>query len=135
VITPVSASPERRADAGAGPARPEELGRRLATVFARGADDPALRRLCRANTTVAFHVSDAPQHSATLLLDRRPPELVHGEEPAEVTFRLSSEQAERFAHGELILALELMHGSVQATGPVRPFLALDSILRRLLSKA
>jgi hypothetical protein len=133
MIVPVSASPERPSRRAA--VRPEELGRRLTAIFAGGADDPALRRLARANTTVALHVRDAPECSVTLLLDRRPPAVVLGEEPAEVTFRLTSEQAHRFAHGRLVLVLEVMSGAVECSGPMRPYLALDAILRRLLRDA
>jgi len=98
------------------------------------ADDRAVRRLGRAGTSVAFWVEGDDAASATVLLDRQPPEVVDSAEPAEVTIHLTREDAARFARGELVLPTAIYCGLVTCEGAVRPYLAVDPILRGLLRR-
>ncbi len=94
-----------------------------------------VHRLGSAGTSVTFLVVEAEEMSLTLLLDRHPPEVVDGSEPAEITIELTPEQAARFARGELILPNCILRGEVPCRGPVRKYLAFDPILRALLGRA
>jgi len=92
-------------------------------------------RLGSARTSVTFSVEGHPDAAVTLLLDRHPPEVLSGDEPAEVAIDFSREQAEVFVRGELILPNEIMAGAVLARGPVRSYLRADPVLRALLVRA
>lgn len=96
-------------------------------------DDHAALRLGRAGTSVAFRIGDDAVSSATLLLDRQPPEVRDGSEPAEVIIELTHDAAARFLRGELVLGTAIYSGLVTCRGPVRRYLGVDPILRgRLL---
>ncbi|MHB8693470.1 MAG: hypothetical protein ACYDHH_19715 [Solirubrobacteraceae bacterium] len=96
-------------------------------------DDPRINRLGGAGTSVCFQVRDDPGQSATLLLDRSPPSVIGGDEPAEITIELNNQQAERLARGSLSLPPLLLTGAVGYRGPVRKYLMVDPVLRALLS--
>jgi hypothetical protein len=90
-------------------------------------------RLGAAGTSVTFEVAGA--ESVTLLLDRRPPVVTGGDEPAEITVEFDADQAALFASGELVLPNAVLRGEVACSGPVRKYLALDPIVRALLGRA
>lgn len=94
---------------------------------------PAVRRLARAGTSVAFHLGESGA-GATLLLDRRPPEVIDGAEPAEIDIVLTPEQARAFANGSISLPIALVSREVGFRGPVRKYLAVDPIMRALLAE-
>ena len=104
---------------------------RLQAVIARA--DPRLGRVSSAGTSVSFTVRGAPTAPVTLLLDRDPPQLVAGEEPAEIAIELDHHQAEQFARGELSLPPRLLEGRVAYRGPVRKYMIVDPVLRALLA--
>jgi hypothetical protein len=108
------------------------LRERLAQVFAGG--DPRLRRLSAAETSVTFQIADAPQSSATVLLDRQPPGLAGGDEPAEITIELTARQGVLFATGLLPVPSALLAGELPYRGPVRKYLAVHPVLRGLLAE-
>jgi hypothetical protein len=113
-----------------GAARTPVLGADLERAFASG--DPRLERLGMAGTSVCFHNRDAPAWSVTVLLDRMPPAVADGSEPAEVHIELTNSQSERLAVGLLALQAALLAGDAAFSGPVRKYLAVHSVLRALL---
>jgi hypothetical protein len=119
---------DRSASSEAGAAH---LRRNLERVLASG--DSRLIRLSAAETSVSFQTRDAPDASVTILLDRHPPVLTDGHEPAEITIELTAAQARRLARGALLLPNALIGGEVAYTGPVRKYLAVDPVLRSLLA--
>ena len=110
----------------------ELLRERLGEVFAGG--DPRLRRLSAAETSVNFQIADAPQSSVTVLLDRQPPSLAGGDEPAEITIELTARQGVLFASGLLPVPSALLGGELPYRGPVRKYLAVHPVLRGLLAE-
>jgi phospholipid/cholesterol/gamma-HCH transport system ATP-binding protein len=88
-------------------------------------------RLVHADTSVAFRLEG--QDDVTLLLDRYPCEVAGDGEPAEVEIMLDADQAERFRDGRLSLTAAIVTGAVETTGPVRKYLEVDPIVRRLLA--
>jgi len=94
-----------------------------------------VRRLGSAGTSVTFSIADPPKASVTLLMDRQPPEVADGSEPAEITIKLTAELAASFARGELALPTRIFSGEVPYDGPVRKYLGFDPILRSLLGRA
>jgi phospholipid/cholesterol/gamma-HCH transport system ATP-binding protein len=94
-----------------------------------------VRRLSYARTSVCFRV--AGHGSVALQLDRRPPVLLAGSEPSapEIVIDLTPEQAAAFAGGALALPEAVCAGEVSASGPVRRFLEVEPILRKLLAGA
>ena len=93
-----------------------------------------VQRLGSAGTSVNFVVASGDS-AVTLLLDRRPPEVTDGGQPAEVTIELTSEQALEFAAGNLMLPNKILAGEVAYRGPVRKYLTFDPVLRALLARA
>jgi len=91
-----------------------------------------VHRLGSAGTSVTFTI--AGSDAATLLLDRHPPMICGGDEPAEIAIDLAEEQGERFLCGELTLPTDVLMGAVATRGPVRRYLALDPVLRALLAR-
>jgi len=93
--------------------------------------EPALAgRLHYADTTVTFRVAGEAQ-AATLLLDREEPAVVlddHGE----ITIELTRETAAAFLSGSAPLAAAVARGLVPVDGPIRTYLEVDPIVRRLL---
>jgi ABC-type transporter Mla maintaining outer membrane lipid asymmetry ATPase subunit MlaF len=116
--------PARRADAvtAAG-----ALHRSLTLALA--SEQPAVGRLRYARTSVRFVVGG---EGVTLLLDRSPPAVGDADEPAEIEIDLSPEQAMAFARGGISLVEALIRDDVVARGPVRRYMEVDPILRRLL---
>jgi hypothetical protein len=108
------------------------LIRCLQSVLA--SEDPRLARLGMAGTSVSFQVRDAPEQSVTVLLDRDPPTVTGGDEPAEITIELSEEQAARLARGALRLPPAMLSGQIGYRGPVRKYLMVDAVLRSLLAE-
>jgi hypothetical protein len=110
-----------------------DLFQRLhAALSVEGAE---VRRLGAAGTSVTLWVTDAQESSVTLLLDRQPPAVVDGREPAESVIELTSEQADRFARGLLPLPGMLVAGRMAHSGPIRKYLSVDPVLRSLLLRA
>jgi SCP-2 sterol transfer family len=93
-----------------------------------------VQRLGTAGTSVTFEIADAPKASVTLLLDRQPPAVADGDEPAEITIEMDSKLATSFAKGELSLPSLILSGEVSYSGPVRKYLSFDPILRSLLAR-
>jgi phospholipid/cholesterol/gamma-HCH transport system ATP-binding protein len=90
----------------------------------------ARARLGAAGTSIAFTADD---ERCTLLLDRDPPAVVQGLEPTEIEITLPGETGRAFADGRLPMTGALARGAATARGPVRRYLAVDAILRALLS--
>ena len=97
-----------------------------------GCGSPAVNRLSYAGTSVTFRTR-GPGADVTLLLDRRPPQIAGPEEPAEIEIELTPEQAARFASGRLFMPGAVTSGEVTVRGPIRKYLEVDPILRRLLA--
>jgi hypothetical protein len=104
---------------------------RLKRVLASG--DPRLERLSSAGTSVSFQITGAPHASVTMLLDRRPPALARGHEPAEITLELTREQEAALARGRLSAPTALLGGKIPYRGPVRKYLAIHPVLSGLLA--
>jgi phospholipid/cholesterol/gamma-HCH transport system ATP-binding protein len=107
---------------------------REALAAALEGDELLVSRLARARVSVRFTVGEGGD-GLTLLLDRFPPVVLASGEPAEVEVSLAVEQAWLMAQGRLPLPAALVGGAVQAHGPVRRYLEVDPILRRLLVDA
>jgi hypothetical protein len=107
------------------------LRRRLEAALDLEADDPRRLRLSVANTSVTFDVLGG--ESVTVLLDRNPPIVTDGSEPAEVTISLDPELADRFSQGAISLPPKLLAGAARCHGPVRKYLMVDAVLRGLLA--
>jgi phospholipid/cholesterol/gamma-HCH transport system ATP-binding protein len=107
----------------------------LRAALQRALDSPrhCVARLSNAATTVTFGIAAFPELGATLLLDRRPCEVVDAE-PAEVEVTLTVEQARLFAAGALPMTEAVVAGQVQHAGPIRRYLEVDPILRHLLAE-
>ena len=108
------------------------LRRALLRAIESGEGSRAVHRLGSAATSVTFHIEGHGR--VTLLLDRRPPMLTD-DEPGEITIELDVDQARRFSAGELVLSNHLLQGTVIAWGPVRKYLAVDPIVRALLTRS
>jgi phospholipid/cholesterol/gamma-HCH transport system ATP-binding protein len=103
----------------------------LAAVLA--SDAPQVARLAYAGARVALRIAGEEQ-TVVMLLDRQPCELAVGA-PADVELVLTPALARRFLAGQLSIATAVVNGSVPASGPVRQYLEVDPILRRLLAAA
>jgi hypothetical protein len=111
--------------------RTTPLRDRLGRVLASG--DPRLERLSGAGTSVSFQITGAPHASVTMLLDRRPPALAPGNEPAEITLELTRDQEAALARGRLAAPSALLGGKIPYRGPVRKYLAIHPVLSGLLA--
>jgi len=129
---PSDKAPMRTAEIMRQASRQLEFRKRIETAVLD--DDLAALRLGRSGTSVAFRVGDDAGSSATLLLDRQPPEVRDGSEPAEVIIELTPETAARFLRGELVLGTAIYSGLVTCRGPVRRYLGVDPILRGQLRR-
>ncbi len=117
-------------------ASPLDSGRQLRARLEEAlaaADERASRRLGSAGTSVTFEVADVEGRSVTILLDRFPPEVTNGGEPAEISIELTPEQARALADGELDLPGRLLSGEIPFRGKPRDYLAVHPILCGLLS--
>jgi putative sterol carrier protein len=109
-----------------------DLREKLVSVL--DTDDPRLTRLSHAGTSVSFKNLDAPADSVTVLLDRDPPVVADGDEPAEITIELTEEQWTKVARGALSLPPALLTGTVAYRGPVRKYLTVEPVLRAMLAE-
>jgi hypothetical protein len=109
-----------------------DLREKLQSVLETG--DPRLTRLSHAGTSVTFQNVDTPSESVTMLLDRNPPVVADGDEPAEITIELTAEQAGRIARGALSLPPALLSGTIGYRGPVRKYLTVEPVLRSMLAE-
>jgi hypothetical protein len=102
-------------------------------VMAVGANDPiAGHGLGLAHTVAHVHLTDADDLTMTLLLDRQPVEAVAGSVgDAEIEIFITSRDIDRFWAGEMHLAMAIAEGEVTYRGPVRKFLRVVPIARRL----
>jgi hypothetical protein len=92
-------------------------------------DSAAGARAALADTTVRIKLSDGD--AVTLFLDREPVELGTLEYDAEIALAMTASQLEQLIRGELALAMEIAHGRIVYSGPVRKFLRIIPILRRV----
>jgi phospholipid/cholesterol/gamma-HCH transport system ATP-binding protein len=109
-------------------------GRRLRATVERSlcCDLPEVSRLSYANTSVSFHVQGDGE-PVVALLDRTPPVLGVPGQAAEITIEFAPGQADRFGRGELPMPAAVVNGCVLTEGPIRKYLEVDPILRRLLA--
>jgi phospholipid/cholesterol/gamma-HCH transport system ATP-binding protein len=119
--------------AGARPVAPADAARELraALTGVLTGDSPIIGRLSYARTSVRFDV-DGVSDPTTLLLDRRPPQLGSGDQPAEIEISLSADQALHYAFGDLPMPAAAVAGQIRVRGPVRRYLEVDPIIRGLL---
>ena len=102
----------------------------LRSLIRAVAEDPAGgARAALADTTVRIKLSDG--YAVTLFLDREPVELHTAEYDAEIALAMTAPQLEQLIRGELALAMEIAHGRIAYSGPVRKFLSIVPILRRV----
>jgi hypothetical protein len=92
-------------------------------------DSAAGARAALADTTVRIDLSDG--YAVTLFLDREPVELDTAEYDAEIALAMTTPQLEQLIRGELALAMEIAHGRIAYSGPLRKFLRIVPILRRV----
>jgi ABC-type transporter Mla maintaining outer membrane lipid asymmetry ATPase subunit MlaF len=105
-----------------------------ALAQALDADESAVGRMRHARTSVAISVAGSDD-AVTLLLDRDRPALSAAGAPGEIQIEFTPEQALRFAEGRLRLPRLLDEGALRFNGPLRKFLEVEPILRRLLADA
>jgi phospholipid/cholesterol/gamma-HCH transport system ATP-binding protein len=98
-----------------------------------GCGAPVLDRLSYAETSVSFRVN-GHSDAVTVLVDRRPPKVGAADEPTEVDIEMTPEQAWLLARGRLPLPDAIATGAVAYRGPVRKYLAVEPIVRRLLAE-
>jgi phospholipid/cholesterol/gamma-HCH transport system ATP-binding protein len=91
-----------------------------------------VNRLSHPRSSVCFRV-EGDDDGVTLLLDRVPPQVSGSHEPAEIEIFFAPGQADRFAVGALPMPEAVVSGQVATSGPVRKYLEVDPILRRLLA--
>jgi hypothetical protein len=101
----------------------------------RVADGGTLARLSRARTSVAIQLGEDERIGITLRCDSDGVTVAYGIQPAEVFIRLTPRQASLFSRGSLTLPVLLAEGEVVCSGPVRRFLTVEPILRRLIAGA
>ena len=111
----------------------EDLRRRLVAALDLPEGDARRTRLSIANTSMTFTVEGRP--AATVLLDRDPPRVADGSEPAEITVHFTAEAAESYGSGAVALGPVLLAGEITCNGPIRKYLMVDSVVRRLLAGA
>jgi phospholipid/cholesterol/gamma-HCH transport system ATP-binding protein len=113
----------------------ERVLRRFRTAVEDASRDPRLtERLSQADTTVRIELADEPDLALTLLLEPPSIDAVSGEHPAEVDMSLSSMDLERMWSGDFNLSMAIARGRVEVSGPVRKFLRVMPIIRRLSSR-
>jgi phospholipid/cholesterol/gamma-HCH transport system ATP-binding protein len=92
---------------------------------------PEVSRLSYASTSVGFRVEGGEPIVA--LLDRSPPTLAAQGVTAEIEITFAPGEADRFASGLLPMTAAVVDRRVITRGPVRKYLEVDPILRRLLA--
>jgi hypothetical protein len=118
---------------GGPPVDPRAVLAAFHSVVLDAADDQDLaRRLTAAQTVVQIHFTDAPPLTLTLMLDRDPIEAVEGEVgQAEVHVFARTEDVHRVFTGEAQLPVLILRGEASYNGPVRKFLRVLPIVRRM----
>lgn len=111
------------------PVDPQTMADLTSEFFLQAAEDERLgSRLSLAQTTVQIHFND--DVGVTLWLERKPieaePRIVGN---AEVEIWGSADKFLEFALGSKHLAMAIMRGEVEYTGPVRKFLRIMPMLR------
>jgi putative sterol carrier protein len=102
----------------------------LRALIAAVVDDPAAgARVALADTKVRIKLSDGAGYAFTLYLDREPVELGEADPDAEIVLAMTASQLEQLTRGDLALAMEIAHGRIAYSGPVRKFLRIIPILR------
>lgn len=103
------------------------------TTVEHGFDDPTLSsRLTLADTTITITLADEPDLSVTLLLDRKPPEIVDGVQPqAESRIWIPSVDLNRIWLPDFYLPMAITKRRVPIQGDVRKFLRVVPVLREL----
>ncbi|WP_320671813.1 SCP2 sterol-binding domain-containing protein [Patulibacter defluvii] len=111
---------------------PQEFVQRLEAFFARAAQQPELaERMSFARTTVALHLTDAPEGTGcTLYLAGTPIEARAGvDERAEIHLRAPTPLWLDMLADRLPLPIAVAQGKVEYSGPVRKFLRVAPILK------
>lgn len=115
-----------------GPDVAERSFRAFRSLMQMVADDArASERMALADTTVRLELTDGPGYAITILLNRAPIALSEVEEEAQITLAMTAIQLEELTRGELAVAMEIAHGRIAYSGPVRRFLRVLPILRRV----
>jgi hypothetical protein len=115
-----------------GPAAPERAVRAFRELIGMICEDPATSaRMTLADTSVQINLSDASGYAFTVHLDGERVELGDCEPQAQIALAMTTLQLEQLTRGELALAMEIAHGNVAYSGPVRKFLRVIPILRRV----
>lgn len=96
-----------------------------------GLDD----RLALAGTTITITLSDEPDLSTTLMLDRSPIEVVLGTHEAEAQMWIASVDLQRTWSPDFYLPMAIAKGRVRIAGPVRRFLRVVPIMRAVCEPA
>ena len=86
-------------------------------------------RLRGAGTSVCLRTRSGG--GVTLLLDREPPLVRPGVEPAEAVIELDDEDFVAVIAGDALLPVVLASGDARCDGPVRRFLAVTPVMRTL----
>ena len=111
------------------PVDPQQIADITAAFFLQATDDALLTdRIRTADTTVHIHLTDTA--GVTLRLDRDPIEAeprISGH--AEIELWTSAQELLRCGRGERQLAMSIMRGQAEYSGPVRKFLRIQPILR------
>jgi phospholipid/cholesterol/gamma-HCH transport system ATP-binding protein len=106
---------------------------RLREILVRGLQSglPDVNRLSYASTSVGFRVRGADDQ-VVLRLDQHPPSVAALGAVAEIDIEFAPGQADRFGSGKLPITAEVVGGRVATSGPVRKYLEVDPILRKVL---
>ncbi len=111
---------------------PAEFVRRLEEFFVRAGDEPDLaERMTFARTTVALHLTDAPDGTgATIHLTQTPIDARPGIDPgAEIHMYAPTGLWIDMLADRVPLPIAVAHGQVEYTGPIRKFLRVAPILK------
>ena len=87
------------------------------------------RAMARADTTVRLTLADDEDLAITLLLDRKPIEVVDGDVDADVELSIMSVDLDRLCSPDFHLAMAVARGRVTYEGNVRKFLRITPIIR------
>jgi hypothetical protein len=96
------------------------------------AEDPAASaRIALADTTVRIKLSDGSPYAPTLCFERESIELTEDADETEIELAMTALELEQLTRGELEVAMEIAEGRIAYSGPVRKFLRIVPILRRV----
>jgi phospholipid/cholesterol/gamma-HCH transport system ATP-binding protein len=107
------------------------LDRFQAIIDAAARNERVGRRLAQARTSVRIELADEPDLFLTLLMDGKTIAATRADVPAEIELSLSSVDLERTRSEDFNLSMAIARGRVQVAGPVRKFLRVMPIVRRL----